>query len=224
VLVGALVALAVWGFNRLMAPGRPVGGAQLDQAPPAASDAPPAEAPAAPADDAGLPATVLVSVVSEPPGATVSIDSFVLPGTTPIRDVPVTARAGRVLRVSLEGYQTLEQPVDLLEDQTLTVTLVPEAAPPAPGAGAPQAGQVGSDQLAIEVTAPTWLEVYRGTRRNEGERLVYRTAQPGESFTFDLPVYVHVGNAAGVQLTLGDTVIGALGSSGAVVGRAFTGE
>ncbi len=226
VLVAALVGLAVWGFNRLMAPGRPVGGAQLDQAPPVATpEAPPDETPAAGAGEApGLPATVLVSVVSDPPGATVSIDSFVLPGTTPIRDVPVTARAGRVLRVSLDGYQTLEQPVDLLEDQTLTVTLAPEPAAPAEGAGAPPAGQVGADQLAIAVTAPTWLEVYRGTARNQGERLVYRTAQPGETFTFDLPVYVHVGNAAGVQITLGDTVIGTLGSSGAVVGRAFTGQ
>jgi len=224
VLVGGLVALAVWGFNRLMAPARP-GGARVEQPPPAVSQLPQqGEGQADP--QPAQPSTVLVSVVSEPPGATVSIDSFVLPGTTPIRDVPVTARAGRVLRVSLEGYQTLEQPVDILQDQTLTVTLVPEpvAAPPADGEGQPQAPVAGPGRLAIEVTAPTWLEVYRGTARNQGERLVYRTAQPGETFAFDLPVYVHVGNAAGVQVTVGDTVIGPLGSSGAVVGRAFTAQ
>ena len=30
-----------------------------------------------------------------------------------------------------------------------------------------------------------------------------------------------IGNAAGVEITRGDTIIGTLGSSGAVVGRAF---
>lgn len=224
VLVAGLVALAVWGFNRLMAPSRP-GGAQLDQTPPVVSPQEPPENEPVGEDQPAQPSTVLVSVVSDPPGATVTIDSFALPGTTPIRDVPVTARAGRVLRVSLEGYQTLEQPVDLLEDQTLTVTLAPEAVAPAAGAEAPPAAATpGAGRLAIAVTAPTWLEVYRGTARNQGERLVYRTAQPGESFAFDLPVYVHVGNAAGVQVTQGDTVIGTLGSAGAVVGRAFTGQ
>jgi hypothetical protein len=165
---------------------------------------------------------VLISVNSDPPGATVSIDSFVLPGTTPISDAPVTARSGRIFNVSLDGYQTLEQAVDLLENQTIDVTLAPVAAAVAPPAeGEPPAG-VGSGELVIAVRASTWLEVYRGTARNVGERLVYRTAEPGETFRFELPVYVHVGNAAGVDVTVGDVQVGALGSSGAVVGRAFT--
>lgn len=231
ILVAGLVALAVWGFNRLMAPGRVTG--RTEPPPVVSSQQPQSNAPTpeaeggAPEAAASQPTTVLVTVISEPPGAVVSIDSFALPGTTPIRDVPVTARAGRVLRVSLEGYQTLEQPVDLLEDQTLSVRLAPEPVAPEAGAGdqPAAAGPVaGAGRVAIEVTAPTWLEVYRGTARNEGERLVYRTAQAGETFAFDMPVYVHVGNAAGVQVTVGDTVIGTLGSSGAVVGRAFTGQ
>ncbi|HLV12858.1 MAG TPA: RodZ domain-containing protein [Trueperaceae bacterium] len=227
VLVAGLAALAVWGFNRLMAPARPTGTTQPPPVVAPEGGAPQVASPDAPAAgdaSASQPTTVLVSVVSDPPGATVSIDSFVLPGTTPIRDVPVTARAGRVLSVTLDGYQTLQQPVDLLEDQTLTVTLVPQATAAAAGDAPPAAAATGAGQLAIEVTAPTWLEVYRGTARNQGERLVYRTAQAGETFTFDLPVYVHVGNAAGVQVTQGDTVIGTLGSSGAVVGRAFTAQ
>jgi hypothetical protein len=166
---------------------------------------------------------VLISVISDPPGATVSIDSFVLPGTTPISDAPVTARSGRIFNVALDGYQTLEQSVDLLENQTITVTLAPVAAAVAPPAGGVPTVAAGSEELVIAVRASTWLEVYRGTARNVGERLVYRTADPGETFRFDLPVYVHVGNAAGVDVTVGDVQVGALGSSGAVVGRAFTG-
>src|SRR5690606_40310031 len=122
------------------------------------------------------------------------------------------------LTVSLDGYQTLEESIDLLESQTLDVSLVEVQAVPAPGVEQSAAAQ---GQLVIEVTAATWIEVYRGTARNEGERLLYRTASPGETFTFDLPVYAHVGNAAGVEITQGDTGIVVLGVSSAVVGRAF---
>ena len=227
VLVVALVALAVWGFNRLMAPG---GGPFRTEAPvitqPDASQAPPPTQEAPPASEGEEeqppgPSTVLISVLSEPPGATVSIDSFVLPGTTPIHDVPVTARSGRVLNVSLDGYQALEETVDLLEDQTLTVSLAAVPADEAPADAGPVAS---ADQIVIEITAPTWLEVYRGTARNQGERLAYYTAQPGEVLTYDLPVYVYVGNAAGVNITQGSTQIGSLGSSGAIVGRAFSNQ
>ncbi|HET8984246.1 MAG TPA: RodZ domain-containing protein, partial [Trueperaceae bacterium] len=169
------------------------------------------------------PRTVLITMISDPPGATVSIDSFVLAGTTPIADAPVTARSGRIFTVALDGFQTLEQAVDLLEDQTINVTLAPVAAAAVSAAGGEPQAVAGTGELVIAVRASTWLEVYRGTARNQGERLVYRTADPGETFRFDLPVYVHVGNAAGVDVTVGDVQVGALGSSGAVVGRAFTG-
>lgn len=240
-LVIALVALAVWGFNRLLF--------RTDRGPiqtqSETTDAPPVIAPGSSAqgqaaDQLGAggigaavdaePRTVLISVLSDPPGATVSIDSYVLPGTTPIADSPVTARSGRILNVSLDGYQTLEQAVDLLENQTINVTMAPvTAAAPGVDAGAAAAAggapvAAGSGELVIAVRASTWLEVYRGTARNQGERLFYRTADPGETFRFDLPVYVHVGNAAGVDVTVGDVQVGALGSSGAVVGRAFTGQ
>ncbi len=224
VLVAALVGLAVWGFNRLMTPGRPGTSTQAPVVAPQSGAPAGSDAGAADEPEAGQPATVLISVVSEPPGATVTIDSFALPGTTPIRDVPVTARAGRVLNVTLDGYMPLLETVDLLDDQVLSVNLVPAPVAETPGGEAPGGEAPAADQLAIEVTAPTWLEVYASTARNQGERLVYRTAQAGETFTFDLPVYVHVGNAAGVQVTQGDTLIGTLGSAGSVLGRAFTAQ
>src|SRR5690606_3924198 len=214
-LVIALVALAVWGFNRLLfrTDRGPVqtqsgsAGTTADAPPVLVPGDVPASSPDAPsaglagptqAADA-LPQTVLISVISSPPGATVSIDSFVLPGTTPITDAPVTARSGRVFNVSLDGYQPLVQSVDLLENQTINVTLAPIAAT----ADTPVAGATpvtaADGELVIAVRASTWLEVYTGTARNQGERLVYRTADPGETFRFELPVYVHVGNAAGVD-------------------------
>ena len=232
-LVIALVALAVWGFNRLLF--RTDRGPTQTQssgstaAPPvlvpsdAGASSGAADTSAGAAAGETLPQTVLITVVSDPPGATVSIDSFVLPGTTPITDAPVTARSGRIFNVSLDGYQTLEQAIDLLENQTIDVTLAPLAtAGDTPTPGAAVSAEEG--ELLITVRASTWLEVYTGTARNQGERLVYRTADPGETFRFELPVFVHVGNAAGVEVTVGDVAIGTLGSSGAVVGRAFTGQ
>lgn len=235
VLVAGLVALAVWGFNSLLfRPATPAttttgGGASQSGGVAGGGDAaspvavPSVVSPAAVSED---PVTILVSVTSSPPGATVSVDGYVLPGTTPILDAPLTARAGRVLSVSLDGFQTLTQPVDLLEPQTLHVELAPEALASATGQTTAEAPVPAAEQgqVALSIRASTWLEVYRGTTRMGGERLVYRTAEPGESFVFDLPVYVHVGNAAGVEATLGDTALGAMGSAGAVVGRAFVNQ
>ncbi len=225
-LVVALVGLAVWGYNSLFfrtgtPPAQQQGttGANGGTLLPGSTETPPpgADAPAAsqPAASAG---TVLIDVISTPPGARVTIDGFQLPGVTPIRSAPVTAREGRVVRLTLEGFEPWEQSVDLTEGRTVeaNLTQATEAAQPAPAGP-----DVGQGQIALSVTAPSWLEVYRGGARNQGERLVYTTAQPGATYTFDLPVYVYVGNAAGVEVTVGDAPPFTLGSSGAIVGRAF---
>ncbi len=236
VLVAGLVALAVWGFNSLLFRPTTPRADQTAQPNTAGSNAAtnqgdspttvPGVVPVTTSSATADPVTILVSVTSTPVGATVSIDGFMLPGVTPILDAPVTARAGRVLNVSLDGYQQLSQSVDLLEPQTLHVDLAPQVVAETPGA-APEdttAPVAGAGRVALAIRASTWIEVYRGTTRNGGERLVYRTAEAGESFVFDLPVYVHVGNAAGVEVTLGDSALGVMGSAGAVTGRAFTAQ
>ena len=246
-LVAAIVAVALWAFNNQLFDA-------TSTAPPIASAPPPASTPlgegvAVPLPDAGEPlpgeapgagaadgtpeATeqardVLLTVESEPAGAEVTVDGFPLPGTTPIGDVPVTARASRTVRVTLDGYQPFEATYDLSFDRTVSVILEPEA----PAAVAPAvAGETpdgappqpaGAGQIALDVTEPTWLEVYAGTARGQGSRLVYTTAQPGDRFMFDLPVYVHVGNAAGLHVSVNGQDLGNFGSPGAVIGRAFT--
>ena len=79
-----------------------------------------------------------------------------------------------------------------------------------------------ADQLTLNVNEATWVEVYQSGARGQGERLVYETVQPGSTFTFDLPIYVHVGNANGVTVNLAGQDLGSLGSTGEVTGRAFT--
>ncbi len=234
-LVVVVVGLALWGFNSLLfRPGRGVARtpAPIEAPPPAAattagsaSDAADAGAASAPAGVVGGAAearTVLVSIHSDPAGASVSVDGFALPGTTPIEDAPVTARSGRVVRVTLDGYQPVEQTVDLSEDRTVDVALQPVVTDATPaGAPAVAGGAVGPNQIGVTITEKTWLEVYHSTQRNQGERLVYATVDAGAHYVFDLPVYLHVGNAAGVHLDLSGQDLGAMGSSGAVLGRAF---
>lgn len=236
-LVGAVVAVALWAFNnQLFNAGR-------SATPPAATSNGNGIAlpPATPGDATGegvaegTPAAteqardVLLTVVSEPSGAEVTVDGFAVSGATPVEDVPVTARASRVVRVSLDGYEPFEATYDLSFDRTISVILepavqaAPAAAAPTPAAAANGPPQIaGQGQIALTVTEATWLEVYASTARQQGERLVYTTAQPGDRFMFQLPVYVHVGNAAGVHVSVDGQDFGVFGSSGAVMGRAFT--
>ena len=233
-LVAAIVAIALWAFNnQLFRSGRTAPPPTTPSADAGGIAVPPDGA--APSAPAGTPAAteqardVLLTVESEPPGAEVTVDGFSLPGTTPVRDVPVTARASRVLRLTLDGYQPFEGTYDLSFDRTISVILEPDVvAPPADEASTPAANgatppaTAGSGQIALNVTEATWLEVYSGTARGQGTRLVYTTAQPGDRYVFDLPVYVHVGNAAGLFVSVDGQELGSFGSSGAVVGRAFT--
>lgn len=221
-LVAVVVTLAVWGYNSLFGgppttvATTPPPAASQGTTPPAATPVDPAaQAPAA--TDAGATLTqVRVSIVTDPPGASVTIDGFPVPGVTPLVDVPVTAREGRVVRAELDGFEPAEVAADLRQDAALDLALTPLGtagdAPAAAGAGG---------ALTITITDTTWLEVYRSTERNVGDRLVYTTAQPGATYQFEPPVFVYTGNAAGVRLTLAGQDLGPMGSPGAVLGRAF---
>ncbi len=184
-----------------------------------------ASTPAGVVGDAVQSRTVQVTVDTQPAGASVSIDGFALPGTTPIKDAPVTAREGRQLEITLPGYQPVVTTVNLTQDRTLSYTLTPtpqaEATASGPSNASVTPSSVGPNQIGINITARTWLEVYHSTTRNQGDRLVYATVDAGQHYVFDLPVYLHVGNAAGVDIVVGGKDLGAMGSPGAVVSRAF---
>ncbi len=252
-LVAVLVGLAVWGFNSLLfRPSRapvPTGGEPtVASAPqqsggssgavaagtnstagasstPAGTTSGASSTPAGVVGDAVQSRTVQVTIDTKPPGASVSIDGFGLPGTTPIKDAPVTAREGRQIEITLPGYQPLVTTVNLAQDRTLSYTLTPKPQAPTQASGPSNASvtptSVGPNQIGINITARTWLEVYHSNNRNQGDRLVYATVDAGQHYVFDLPVYLHVGNAAGVDIVVGGQDLGAMGSPGAVVSRAF---
>lgn len=231
-MVGAVVGLALWGFNSTFfngsrsAPQEAETNESAEATPPAsAENSGVAAVEGARAGDQ-IPRTVRLSVTSQPPGAEVSVDEFPLPGTTPIESAPVTARESRTIRVVLEGYQPEEREFDLTFDRNLSFALTPvESSPPPAAEGdaespSDQGATAGEDQATLRITEDTWLEVYQGTSRNQGERLAFATVRAGQTLRFPLPIYIHAGNAGGVELIVDGQERGALGSSGEVRGVA----
>ena len=167
------------------------------------------------------------TLITDPPGADASIDNYPFASRTPVFNAPVSARTARVLRIELEGYETYQELIDVTADTSLSISLKPTGASEATALNSntpvsPLASQPSTQgKLGINIEAETWLEVYQSTTRGEGEQLVYTTVQPGETFSFDLPVYIHVGNAAGIRLNENGQDLGLFGSSGEVTGRSF---
>jgi hypothetical protein len=83
---------------------------------------------APPTGPSGDEAVVRLEIVTAPAGAAITIDGFPLPGRTPLVDVPVTARGGRVVRAELDGYEPAEARYDLLMDGRIEIALEPLAA------------------------------------------------------------------------------------------------
>ncbi len=150
---------------------------------------------------------ILLTITTDPPGARVMVDNFVLPGRTPIVAERVTARPQRVVTVSRDGYATHEQAYDLSSDRSIDLVLTPVGTADAAATEAPDAAEsatLSGAQIEIEVTGETWLEVYPSSSRGEGQPLVYATVQAGERYVFSAPLFVRAGNAGGVRVRRGD--------------------
>jgi cytoskeletal protein RodZ len=217
-----LAALGVWWAATNLRPGP----AEVAPEAPPGTTASPSIIPLAPSSEAPSPAvpeggtapsSVTLSISSTPPGAEVSVDNFYL-GNTPLQ-FPIRARESGVVRLSLEGHETAEFSETLATDRSFNVELQP-LADGAAEVPATAAGGEGNIVITVE-SAPSWLEVWSGGARNEGERLLYTTAQPGQRFEFPLPVYVHAGAASSIRVSLNGQSAGTLGSGGEVVGRLF---
>ncbi|MGL4610579.1 MAG: helix-turn-helix domain-containing protein [Trueperaceae bacterium] len=172
--------------------------------------------------------TVPFTLVTDPPGAEVTLDNYPFPFRTPFFNAPVTPREARVLRITLEGYEPYEELLDITGETSKAVTLVSlnaEATPPQATteteASQSPVATTAQGQIGVRVEAATWLEVYQSTVRGEGERLVYATVNPGQTFSFNLPVFIHVGNASGVRLSQEGQDLGLMGNGGEVKSRSF---
>lgn len=177
---------------------------------------------------------VRFTLITDPPGADASIDNYSFASRTPVFNAPVSAREARVLRIELEGYETYEELLDVVEDTSLSISLKPigaqeatslsPATPLSPATTATETTTLqpsAQGKINVSIEVETWLEVYQSTKRGEGEQLYYGTAQTGEALSYNLPVYIHVGNAAGIRINENGRDVGLMGSSGEVTGRSF---
>ncbi|HHO55293.1 MAG TPA: DUF4115 domain-containing protein, partial [Trueperaceae bacterium] len=176
---------------------------------------------------AEIPETIKISIQTEPSGATVNIDNFVLAQTTPIVEAPISSGEKRNIVISLDGYTSYSSDTDLLADTNLEVVLEPiqtseEASENSETIAV--ADNTTNNGIKITTTEDTWLEVYQGLARGQGKQLVYKVIKAGQEFNFDLPVYIHTGNASGVKISLNGKDLGKMGSSGEVLGRAYPKE
>ncbi len=227
-LIIAVVLLALWGFNSLLF-STPQDTGVVETGPIEGDTT--VEGDTVEPEPVG-PTTAFLTIVTDPPGAVVSIDAFTLAGVTPIENAPVTALDSRLLQISLEGFKTYEERLDLTTSQRLEIALDPlDSDTEEPSALDPLGSSVldteepsvssSGGTIVVTITETTWLEVYQSEARNEGERLIYDTVEPGERYEFDLPIYIHAGNGVGVQLSINDQDAGTLGDPGEVLGRAF---
>ena len=220
-LISAVILLILWGFNASLFQSEkesqipPQPGQLLNQ-----TEEPPEPRATLKAQHEETTGISLLTIVTDPPGAEVSIDSFTLANITPIKDAPITALSSRQLVVSLDGYQVYKQQVDLSSDRRLEIALTPESSVQTPTGGTYTSPQDAT--IVITITATTWLEVFKSGKRNDGQRLVYATVEPPAEFEFPLPVYIHAGNGIGVHLAIGDEDLGPLGNPGEVLGRPFS--
>jgi len=196
--------------------------------------------------DTGASSIALLSIRTVPEGARVSIDNYEFPELSPIENAPLSAGENRTLRVELEGYEVYETPIDLSFDRNVEVFLTPSEASDdtsdsvatndidatddatndatddavATADAAEAAGTPSSVSVEI-VEAASWLEVYQGNERGVGATLLYRTAEPGETFEYETPVFLFAGNAGNVLVSFDGGEPEAIGSAGQVTGQAF---
>jgi cytoskeletal protein RodZ len=185
----------------------------------------------------GASSLALLSIRTVPEGARVSIDNYEFPELSPIENAPLSAGENRTLRVELEGYEVYETPIDLSFDRSVEVFLTPVGEASADAevaedgtevadtaeAGEETAEAAGSPStVSVEIVdAASWLEVYQGNDRGVGTTLLYRTAEPGETFEYETPVFLFAGNAGNVLVSVDGGEPEAIGSAGQVTGQAF---
>lgn len=158
---------------------------------------------------------VVLRVSTEPAGARVYLDGFLL-GNAPIQ-APVEV-GERVLRVEAPGYVPKQQTLNLLTDQSLTVRLEVARLPSPPQNTSPQpTPQPGTNTLVLRVEQPSWIRV----TSLDGRQLYEGIAPAGAQLTYPLPVDVRTGNAGGVRVIVQGQDRGLMGAVGQVVQRRF---
>ncbi len=191
----ALLALLGWLAFRSLGPSN-----APTQAQPAPASPPP-------------PQQVNLRVATQPPGARVYLDGFLL-GQSPLE---VRVEAGeRTLRIEASGYRKHEQVLNLQTDRNLSVALTP--LPPTPTPPTQPAPTTPARGLVLRFEGTSWVRV---TDPRSGRALYEGTVSSGTQLSYPLPVTVRVGNAGVVRAIVNGQDRGLLGQAGQVVSLRF---
>ncbi|MBF6596522.1 MAG: DUF4115 domain-containing protein [Thermaceae bacterium] len=184
------------------------------------------------------PKQVLLKIATQPGGARVYLDGFLL------GQAPVEARveAGdRTVRIEAQGYKTYQQVITLQQDRNLVFSLQRTLPPPTPGASTTPTNPAGtasstpanpaspanptpttatptpSTGLVLQFEGNSWIRVSTpsGTQLFEGQ------PAKGTQLSYPLPVVVRVGNALAVRAIVNGQDRGLMGSEGQVVTQRF---
>lgn len=180
---------------------------------------PPPPAPVTPPP----PQQISLRIATQPPGARVYLDGFLL-GQAPLE---ARVEAGeRTLRIEASGYQKYEQVLTLQSDRNLSFALTPvppapppnPAAPPTPGPTPPPNLATPTTGLVLRLEGTSWIRV---TDARTGRPLYEGTAPGGTQLSFPLPVVVRAGNAGVVRVIVGGQDRGRMGNVGQVVSQRY---
>lgn len=165
------------------------------------------------------PQQISLRIASQPTGARVYLDGFLL-GQAPLE---ARVEAGeRTLRIEASGYQKYEQVLTLQNDRNLSFALTPvppapsSPQPPAPGTTPPTnpTTPTPTTGIVLQLEGTSWIRV---ADARTGRLLYEGTVSSGTQLSYPLPVVVRAGNAGAVRVIVNGQDRGRMGSVGQVV-------
>lgn len=164
------------------------------------------------------PQQISLRIATQPPGARVYLDGFLL-GQAPLE---ARVEAGeRTLRIEAAGYQKYEQVLTLQSDRNLSFALTPVPLAPPPNPATPPTNPATptlTTGLVLRLEGTSWIRV---TDARTGRQLYEGTVSGGTQLSFPLPVVVRAGNAGVVRVIVGGQDRGRMGNVGQVVSQRY---
>jgi len=176
------------------------------------------------------PKQISLKVLTQPTGAKVYLDGFLL-GSAPVE---TRVEAGeRTVRIEAQGFQTYEQVVTLNQDRNLSIALTPATpaatAPPTTPTTTPPTitaspttptptTPVPTSGLVLRIDGKSWIRV---SNARTGARIYEGIPAQGTQLNYPLPVLVRAGNAGAVRVFVNGQDRGLMGEAGKVSVQQF---
>lgn len=184
----------------------------------------------APPPPPAAPQRVTLRVTTQPTGARVYLDGFLL-GQSPVQ-APGIEVGERVLRVEAPGFKPYQTTLRLTENKNLSVALevapppLPPASAPKPGSATPASPQTtppttppptNTQGVVLRLEGRSWVRVTTAS----GQKLYEGIPAQGTVLSYNQPVVVRAGNPAAVRVTVNGQEQGVMGQPGQPITRRY---